>query len=194
MLFLGSRSDAPLAAWAGRPFAPTTELGPVKGDRRDAYERVIGTEPSGAPEPKGLHRRAAAAILGYDIFPPSVGRAVITRNPVEVGDTVGLRYRFGLGLEMFFASRVIDRFDEQRDGLWCTGFTYRTLVGHPELGEETFSVEKAVASGEVRVALRSWSRPGILLSKLTAPFARRAQVRSSHAALAHLETVATAGS
>lgn len=194
MLFLGSGSDAPLAAWASRPFAPTTELGPGKGDHRDNYERVIGTEPPGPPEANGLHRRAATAILGYDIFPPSVGRAVITRNPVEVGDTVGLRYRFGLGLEMFFASRVTERFDEQRGELWCTGFTYRTLAGHPELGEETFSVEKTVATGEVRVALRSWSRPGILLSKLTAPFARRVQVRSSHAALAHLEKIATAGS
>lgn len=194
VLFLGSGADAPLAAWASRPFAPTSELGPREGDRRDSYERVIGSESPGPPEASGLHRRAAAAILGYDIFPPSVGRGVITRNPVEVGDTVGLRYRIGLGLEMFFASRVIARFDEQREQTWQTGFSYRTLAGHPELGEETFSVEKNVSSGEVRVALRSWSRPGILLSKLTAPFARRTQVRSSRAALGHLERIATGGS
>jgi uncharacterized protein (UPF0548 family) len=194
VLFLGSGADAPLAAWASRPFAPTSELGPGARDRRDAYERVIGIEPPGPPDASGLHRRAAAAILGYDIFPPSVGRGVIARNPVEVGDTVGLRYRFGLGLEMFFASRVIDRFDHQREQRWHTGFTYRTLAGHPELGEETFSVEKHLASGEVRVALRSWSRPGILLSRLTAPYARRAQRRASHAALEHLERIATAGS
>ncbi|MBA3456098.1 MAG: DUF1990 family protein [Deltaproteobacteria bacterium] len=190
MLFLRSGAAAPLAAWASRPFAPTTELGRGARDRDDSYERVIGNEPPGPPEPKGLHRRAAAAILGYDIFPASIGRGVIARNPVEVGDTVGLRYRVALGLEMFFASRVIARFDEQREQTWHTGFTYRTLQGHPELGEETFSVEKNVVNGEVLVALRSWSRPGILLSKLASPFARLAQVRASRAALGHLALMA----
>lgn len=186
MLILRS-TVAPLAAWATRPDAPTTERGPGPKDARDSYERVIGSEAPGAPEPEGLHRRAATAILAYDIFPPRVGRGVIVRGPVEVGDTIGLRYRVALGLEMFFASRVVARFDEQRGQAWHTGFTYRTLAGHPEIGEETFSVEKQLASGEVTVALRSWSRPGILLTKIGAPFARRTQVRSSRAALDHLE-------
>jgi len=69
------------------------------------YERVVATEPPGPPVGSGPHRRVAAAILAYDIFPPSVGRGVIARSPVEVGDTVGLRYRLAGGLEMFFASR-----------------------------------------------------------------------------------------
>jgi uncharacterized protein (UPF0548 family) len=194
VLFLRSGADAPLAEWASRSFAPTTELGPRPSDNQDGYERVIGTEPPGPPEPDGLHRRAATAILGYDIFPASVGRPLIVRNPVEVGDTLGLRYRIGLGAEMFFASRVVARFDEQRGPTWHTGFTYRTLAGHPVVGEETFSVEKNLASGQVLVALRSWSRPGILLMKVGAPVARRMQVRSSRAALAHLEKRALSAS
>ena len=48
--------------------------------------------------------------------------------------------------------RVIACFDEEREGVWVTGFTYRTLVGHPELGEETFSVEKDLETGLVMVA------------------------------------------
>jgi len=194
VLFLRSSDQAPLAAWVSRPFAPTTERGPGPNDARDSYERVIGREAPGAPEPDGLHRRAGTAILGYDIFPPSVGRGVIVRSPVEVGDTLGLRYRIGLGLEMFFASRVVARFDQQRGQTWHTGFTYRTLAGHPEVGEETFSVEKNLASGEVLVALRSWSRPGILLTKLGAPIARRTQVRSTRAALEHLQQRALSAS
>ena len=193
MLFLGSGQKAPLDTWVRRGFAPTSELGPGVRDLLARYERVVATEPPGPPVGSGPHRRVAAAILAYDIFPPSVGRGVIARSPVEVGDTVGLRYRLAGGLEMFFASRVIDRFDEQRDAAWHTGFTYRTLAGHPELGEETFSVEKDLSTGAVRVALRSWSRPGILLTKVTAPFARRAQRRGSHAALDHLQRIATAG-
>lgn len=190
MLFLVSGADAPLAAWASRPFAPGSERGPGSGDRRDSYERVVGHEVPGSPEPDGLHRRAAAAILGYDIFPARVGRRVITRDPVEVGDTLGLRFRIGAGVEMFFASRVVAKFDEQRGESWHTGFTYRTLAGHPVLGEETFSVEKNLASGEVRVALRSWSRHGLLILKLGSPAARFAQRRSSRAALDHLEQIA----
>jgi len=32
----------------------------------------------------------------------------------------------------------------------ATGFTYRTLAGHPEWGEETFGVEKHMTSGASR--------------------------------------------
>jgi len=194
VLFQRASGEASLETWACRGFSPTVELGPGARDHQDAYERVVATELPGPPIADGPHRRAAVAILGYDIFPPSVGRGVIARNPVEVGDTVGLRYRLALGVEMFFASRVIERFDEQRGDTWHTGFTYRTLAGHPELGEETFSVEKNLTTGTVIVALRSWSRPGILLTKLTSPFARRAQRRSSEAAVDHLMKIATAGS
>ena len=192
MLFRRATGDASLAGWSSRGWAKSVEQGPGKQDRHGVYERIVATEPPGPPIADGPHRRAAAAILGYNIFPPSVGRAVVARNPVEVGDTVGLRYRLALGVEMFFASRVIGRFDEQRGDIWHTGFTYRTLAGHPELGEETFSVEKNLTTGKVMIALRSWSRPGILLTKLTAPFARFAQKRGSNAALSHLEAIATA--
>ncbi len=194
MLFQRASGDASLAGWAKRPWTPTVERGPGSQDRHGVYERIVATEPPGPPIADGPHRRAAAAILAYNIFPPSVGRGVVARSPVEVGDTVGLRYRLALGVEMFFASRVIARFDEQRGDTWHTGFTYRTLAGHPELGEETFSAEKNLATGKVMIALRSWSRPGILLTKLTAPFARYAQRRGSDAALDHLERIATAGS
>jgi len=70
---------------------------------------------------------------------------------------------------------------------WRAGFTYQTLEGHPELGEETFSVEKDEASGRVSVALRSWSRPGAWLISLVYPYARRCQLRAGRAALDHLE-------
>ena len=54
-----------------------------------------------------------------------------------------------------------ETYDDKRiDGVWHTGFKYRTLTGHPELGEETFSVEKDLATGSVVAALRSWSRAG----------------------------------
>jgi uncharacterized protein (UPF0548 family) len=192
VLFVRASGDAVLDDWARRPFA-TEQRTPGPRDRLGTYERVIATEAAGPPIADGPHRRAAAAILAYDIFPPRIGRRVVARSPLQVGDTVGLRYKLALGVEMFFASRVIDVFDEQRGQTWHTGFTYRTLTGHPELGEETFSVEKELATGKVLVALRSWSRHGILLSRMAAPFARFAQKQGSDAALDHLQRIATAG-
>jgi uncharacterized protein (UPF0548 family) len=93
-------------------------------------------------------------------------------------------------MALFFAARVVDRFDGPDGGLWRTGFTYRTLAGHPELGEETFSVEKDLATGRVRVALRSWSRPGTWFTRLGRPAMRRLQRFANAAALDHLEAAA----
>jgi uncharacterized protein (UPF0548 family) len=176
--------------WEKRPFWPGVESGPTPGDRQDAYEREVGVEAPGEPEPDGTHRRAAAAILRFDIFPPRLVRPVLRRAPVQVGDTVGVSYRLAPGIEVLFAARVTAAFDEERGGVWRTGFTYRTLIGHPECGEETFSVEKELASGRVIVALRSWSRPETVLARLLPPWVRRQQVRAGRAAVAHLAEVA----
>ncbi len=97
---------------------------------------------------------------------------------------------FGANLGgVFFASRVLDVFDERAGPLWRIGFTYRTLEEHPECGQETFSAEKDLETGRVLVALRSWSKPGHWLSRALTPIARVAQVRSNDAALAALARV-----
>jgi uncharacterized protein (UPF0548 family) len=175
-----------LDEWEKRPLWPGVENGPTPGARRDEYERDVDTETPGAPEPDGPHRRAATAIMKYSIFPSHFVRPVLRREPVQVGDTVGICYHQVPGIDLFFAARVIVCFDEEKGGVWRTGFTYRTLIGHPELGEETFSVEKDMTTGRVIVALRSWSRPGTVLAMLCPPWVRRQQVRASYAALAHL--------
>jgi uncharacterized protein (UPF0548 family) len=181
-----------LARWQKRPFWPGTDGGPGAGDYRDAYEREVAREPSGEPLPDGPFRRVALAILSYRIFPPEVVTGVLRRAPVEVGDTVGIRYHWG-PIDLFFAARVIERFDERAGDQWRAGFTYRTLVGHPELGEETFSVAKDLRSGVVIAALRSWSRPGTTLAKIARPIVRRLQISASKRALDHLAVTANAG-
>src|SRR5437016_1457991 len=101
-----------LEAWEGRPFSVGVEAGPRSGDRLDAYERIIGCEEPGSPAPAGVHRRAAEAILSYRIFPPALVQAVLRRQPVAVGDTVGVCYHLVPGLDLFFAARVLECFDE----------------------------------------------------------------------------------
>jgi uncharacterized protein (UPF0548 family) len=185
---VAGRSVPALAPWRERPF--NTEEGSRPGDRTDAFERVVAREAAGQPEIAGPYARVATAILGYRVFPESLITRVIDRDPVEVGDTVGILCHFAPGVDLFFAARVIARINERSGPLWRTGFTYRTLEGHPECGEETFTVEKDETDGRVIAALRSWSRPGLWYTRAGAPFTRWMQVRANHAALDNLYSVA----
>jgi len=179
-----------LDRWEAKSLSADVEKGPRPGDNRDNHECEVGVESPGEPVADGLHRRAAAAIFAFNVFPPDVMSAVLRRQPLQKGDTVGCRFHFLPGLDLFFASRVIEVFDGPAGGLWRTGFTYRTLPGHPELGEETFCVEKDMTTGRVTVALRSWSRPGTWLARLAAPLVRRLQLRGGRSALPHLQAQA----
>jgi uncharacterized protein (UPF0548 family) len=128
------------------------------------------------------------------VFPRRILVPVLEREPIQLGDTVGGIAPFALGIRIFFASRVIAAFTGERDGVHRTGFTYRTLSGHPELGEETFAVEKDLASGVVRVRLSSWSQPGNWFARLFAARTRRVQVRANKRALERLEGIANSAS
>jgi hypothetical protein len=115
---------------------------------------------------------------------------VLRRAPIEAGHTYGICYHLLPGVDLFFGGRATASFDGPAGCVWRAGFTFGTLWGHPELGEETFFVEKDLATGAVRVGLRSWSRPGLWLTRLLSPFTRWVQVRASYAALDHLERTA----
>lgn len=201
---------APLDSWHERPFSPGSTSGPDRFSHQDCYEREVGAEPPGEPVPDGPYSRCAGAILRYDIFPPDVVRGVLGREPVKPGDVVGIRFLGFRWIHLFFAARVLNVFgglarndegasrplhrtEEVRPECgYTTGFTYRTLAGHPELGEETFAVEKR-DDGRVWVTLRSWSRPGLWLTRLGWPIARWWQRRASHRALDWLEGMARSG-
>jgi hypothetical protein len=153
-----------LERWERQRFSRGVTAGPRRRDNHAFYQREVGKEAPGQPEPDGPFCRVAEAILRYDIFPPGLVTGVLRRTPVEVGDTVGICYHFLPGLDLFFAAQVIERFDGPQGNVWRAGFTYRTVRGHPVAGEETFAVEKDLASGGILASLRSWSRPGLLLT------------------------------
>lgn len=178
-----------LPDWERRAFTPGSEDGPRNRDHSDQYVREVGREPPGPPLEDGAFRLVEAAILRYEIFPPTLVSRVLRRVPVEPGDTVGIVYHAPLGIELCFAARVTERFAGPGKHGYRSGFTYRTLRGHPELGEETFFVEKDDKNGVVRVGMESWSRPGTLLASLFAPIVRRLQVGASAAALDHLYAI-----
>ena len=186
--FLGRRPR--LESLEGRPLSSGVAGGPRPGDNQDRYERVLGRETPGPPEPDGPYRRLAEAVGAYRVFPPWLLTGVLRRVPVAEGDTFGTCYHFLHGVDLFFGGRVTACFDGREGDTWRTGWTFRTLAGHPEVGEETFWVEKDGASGEVRAGLRSWSRPGLWLTWAVLPWARRQQVRAGRAALDHLAALA----
>jgi uncharacterized protein (UPF0548 family) len=184
------RQQPSLITWEQKQVGPEVTAGPRPEDGHDSYQRVVAREGPGEPEVDGPFHRLARAIRSYDIFPPALVTPVLRRHPVAIGDTVGILYH-GMPLcDLFFAARVSACFDEATATGWRAGFTYQTLPGHAELGEETFSVEKDASNSAVTVALRSWSRPGFWLARGFAPWLRRVQVRVSHAALDHLASVA----
>lgn len=191
LLLLGRRPN--LGVWSGRDFPAAVLAGPRSNDDRDRHARVVAIESPGDPIPNGPFRRVAAAIMEYRVFPPSLVTPVLTQTPVVVGDTVGLTYRLVPGLKMFVASRIVDVFDEPSPNSWRAGFTYRTLEGHAELGEETFAVEKDRATGTVTASLTAWSRPGHWLTRVGYPYARWCQKHAGRAALDNLERIATTG-
>ncbi len=179
-----------LQQWEGRAIWSGVDAGPRPADHRDRHEAEVAVELPGPPTPAGPYRQLARAIMAFDVFPPWLVTPYCRHQPVEIGDTLGVCYHFLPGLDLFFAARVVARFDRLADGVWKAGFTYGTLAGHPMIGEETFSAEKSLATGRISAALRSWSRPGILSARLTYPVVRRLQLRAGRAALAHLAQVA----
>lgn len=187
MQFLIPRQRESLSHWEGRPVAAAVLRGPHSSSYHDHHCRIVAVEAPGAPAPEGPFWRVARCILDYDIFPPALGEGV-RRRPVELGDTVGLRYHLLPGLDLFFASRVHQRIDEP----FRQGFSYQTLTGHPEVGEETFLVEKDPTTGAVVASLRAWSHLAWPWSLFARRLARPLQFQAGRAALDHLERRAQA--
>lgn len=179
-----------LARWEGRPFSPGVLEGVFAGDARDVYTRVVAHERPGGPARNGPFSRVAEAILAYRVFEPTYVTGVLRRVPLQNGDTVGIHFLGFPLVTLFFAARVIARYEDSRR----VGFTYRTLEGHPELGEETFEVEKDHASGAVKVTLQAWSRPGLWYTRAAFPITRVLQKKAGRGALDHLGRIAAGSS
>ncbi len=191
-LLFGRRPD--LTAWEARAFTPGVADGPRDGDNRDRHERIVAVEAPGPPAAEGPFRRLAAALFAFNIFPPRLVTGVVQREPIDVGDTIGVCYRWLPGCRLMFAARVYERFDEPFAGaagdLWRAGFSYRTLDGHPMCGDETFCVEKDMITGQITAAVRSWSRPIHWMTRWGYPLARRWQLQAGRGALDHLQGIA----
>ncbi|MFC7485891.1 DUF1990 family protein [Knoellia sp. CPCC 206453] len=103
-----------------------------------------------------VHSRAGLQVKASDI-------------PLTKGTVVLMRWGLGL-LSVKIPCRVVDVVDEKRR----RGFTYGTLPGHPEAGEEQFLLEQ-FDDGRIVFTITAYSRPASTLAKLGGPVSRAAQ-------------------
>ena len=103
-----------------------------------------------------VHSRAGLQVQASDI-------------PVRRDSVVLLRWGLG-ALSLRIPCRVLEVVEEPRR----RGFTYGTLPGHPEAGEERFLLEH-LDDGRILFTITAFSRPASALAKLGGPISRAAQ-------------------
>ena len=89
--------------------------------------------------------------------------------PLQVDTVVLLRLGFGL-LSLAIPCRVVAVIDEPHR----RGFSYGTLPGHPESGEEEFVLELS-DDGRIEATITAFSRPATVLARLGGPVGRAGQ-------------------
>ena len=165
------------------------EQGATRGDLPDGYAHLSILAEIG--EGQAAFDRAASALMHFDMH-RRAGLRVEATGPaaapgVTVAQAVGLRL-----VQVVAGCRVIYTVDEPAR----QGFGYGTLPGHPEIGEESFIVE-LTSTGQVRFALRSFSRPATAFGRATVPAGQAMQrfivVRYVHALRALASSDAPSG-
>ena len=145
----------------------TTELEPPPGYHYVLRQREIG-------HGRGDFERACADLFAWRMHERS-GLSVTASGPADhLGSVVvlslGLR-RLGAGrLGVEIPCRVVHVVDEPGR----RGFSYGTLPGHPEAGEESFVVRLG-DDGTVIFTIRAFSRPATLLTRAAGPVGRLVQ-------------------
>jgi uncharacterized protein (UPF0548 family) len=120
-------------------------------------------------------------LFRYDIFPRSMMVAAMApAAPLCAGATIVQRVQFG-ACAVESGVRVVEVWGADDELAHDAGFSYVTLVGHPECGVETFRV---TLDGEgVTLSMEARSRPGDILTWIGFPLARVIQVGLTRAAL-----------
>jgi uncharacterized protein (UPF0548 family) len=120
--------------------------------------------------------KAVEALRNWKMFDLGWASICWPDAPIEVGTTVAVLARH-FGFWSLHPARIVFLVDDDDGRVRRSGFAYGTLRGHGEQGEETFIIEWHRADDSVWYDLRSFSRPGELLTKLSNPIVRSLQRR-----------------
>lgn len=167
----------------------------ANGWRIDAYVQQLPPEPSGEPVPNGSWETARDIIRNYEFPDPSLISGIfVPDTPLEkrvmVLQAHFLFFTFYFGVKV---GSVIDeiREEEGKGSARVWGWSYRTLEGHFEMGEISFSVWKFLESGEVQFRINAFSKathiPNIFYRIGFRFFGRSLQVRFARTAMARVE-------
>ena len=112
---------------------------------------------------------AADALMSWQVQARSGLRVAASSLRVELAAVVVLRLGFGAVAVRIPCRvvRIVDDADEQ-------GFSYGTLPGHPESGEESFVLRRN-ADGSIDLTVSAFSRPASRLARLGGPVSTAAQ-------------------
>lgn len=143
------------------------------GYRHLAVERELG---NGAV----VFDIAVARLFAWEMHRAAGLRVARGTPPAAVG--VEVQLGFGVGpLRLPAWCRVVEVVDTPQR----RGFTYGTLAGHPEIGEESFLVEHH-PDGRVVGRVIAFSRPGRWFTRLAGPVGPLLQRRTARRYLASL--------
>jgi uncharacterized protein (UPF0548 family) len=112
---------------------------------------------------------ATEALLGWQMHREAGLSVAADAARATAGTLVVLRAGWG-PLSITIPCRVVYSVDSKG----CRGFAYGTLPGHPEQGEEAFTV-RLTQDKEVRLRIRAFSRPATALARAGGPFTRLVQ-------------------
>jgi len=101
---------------------------------------------------------------------------VVPPDSIQCDQIVGVLFR-GLGIWSLNPARIIEVHDSTDKAVQVFGFTYGTVAGHVERGEERFLLKWDRESDEVWYLLDAVSRPKHFLAWVAYPYARWQQAR-----------------
>ncbi len=157
---------------------------PPTGFRRDQATILLGRG-------QAVFQTACEVARQGDFFPSPMIRLFTLACPISSGQIVVAVYQFPCGGGWFsMPARVTAVFDDvattAAGEIHRGGFTYGTLHGHLEAGEEQFLVQHHTVSDEVSFTITAISRPLWWPVWLAWPLARWEQARFRRLALARM--------
>jgi uncharacterized protein (UPF0548 family) len=177
MFFLTKPSNARiqqlLDSWREAPFN-YAEVGQSLGPTPAGYAANHGRIKLGNGE--AAFNKGLEALRGWKMFDLGWLSLCWPDAEIEAGTTVAVLARH-FGFWSLHPARIVFLVDDVAAQMRRSGFAYGTLRGHGESGEETFIIEWHYADDSVWYDLRSFSRPGQLLTTLGYPIARALQKR-----------------
>lgn len=164
------------------------------GWRVDDYAVELPAEAPGAPLPNGSFALARNILLNYEFPDPNLIQGIfVPDDPIDERVMI-LRAHF-LIFTFVFGARIGDFVDETRTDAKGTaqvwGYSYRTLEGHFEMGEITFTLWKYADSGKIEFRIHAYSRTGTIQNPFYrlgfALFGRRLQVYFAQSSLERMQ-------